>query len=235
MQKYIDNLTKILIENNVCNSHGINHAIIVKSHAEKALQYETSLNLLEQEAVILASLLHDADDRKFFPNNNNYENTRNILSDKPEDFIDLVVQMIKLVSASVNGDNIPAEIIANKQWMLIPRYADRLEAIGIIGIKRCYEYNSTKGDPLYLDTTPKIYDDLKIIEYANNKYKTYQGNSLSMIDHFYDKLIGICNFPIENQYLKLEAEQRKQPLIDFIKYFSQNGKINMEIIKLNSL
>jgi uncharacterized protein len=231
MQKYIDNLTKILIENNVCNSHGINHAIIVKSHAETALQYETSLSESDKEAVILASLLHDADDKKFFPNNNNYENTRNILSDKPEDFIDLVVQMIKLVSASVNGDNIPAEIIANKQWMLIPRYADRLEAIGIIGIKRCYEYNSTKGDPLYLDTTPIIYDDLKIIEYANNKYKTYQGNSLSMIDHFYDKLIGICNFPIENQYLKLEAEQRRQPLIDFIKYFSMNGSINMEIIK----
>ena len=39
-----------------------------------------------------------------------------------------------LVSASKNGDNIP-KAISNKLWMLIPRYSDRLEAIGIIGEK----------------------------------------------------------------------------------------------------
>ena len=228
-QQYIESLESIINEHNVCKSHGIEHAKTVMDHSFKALESENTLSEIDKEAVILASLLHDADDKKFFPNNIDNENTRKILSDKSNDFIGLVIQMINLVSSSTNRDNIPDEI-KDKQWMLIPRYSDRLEAIGKIGIKRCYEYNKTKRTPSFIDSTPKLQTEDEIIKLSLEKYQTYKGSSVSIIDHFYDKLIATCNFPIENEYLKDEAVKRKQPLIDFVIYFSQNGKIDMDII-----
>lgn len=228
-QKYIESLESIINKYDVCKSHGIEHAKTVMNNSFDALKSENTLSESDKEAVILASLLHDADDKKFFPNNIHNENTREILSDKSNDFIELVIQMINLVSSSTNRDNIPDDI-KDKQWMLIPRYSDRLEAIGIIGIQRCYKYNMTTRAPLFIDSTPKLKTEEEIINLSLKKYETYQGNSLSMIDHFYDKLIAICTFPIKNKYLEDEAAKRKQPLIDFVIYFSQNGEINMDII-----
>jgi HD superfamily phosphodiesterase len=117
MQKYISKLNNILKSHNVCNSHGIEHAINVMNHAEKAIIYEKECSLDDKNAVLLASLLHDADDKKFFPNNKNNENVRSIINDKSSQFIELVIKMIDLVSASKNADNIP-EDIEDKLWML---------------------------------------------------------------------------------------------------------------------
>jgi uncharacterized protein len=155
MQMYIDKLNKLLTDNKVSECHGLNHAESVMNNAFYALEAQDyTLTDEEKDSVLLAALLHDADDRKFFPNNHNYENLRNILEDKSEEFINQVISMVDLVSSSKNGDFIP-EYIKNKEWMLIPRYADRLEAIGVIGIERCYIYGKVKNPvaKLYLDET----------------------------------------------------------------------------------
>lgn len=225
MDKYINHLSEILKKNNVCYSHGIDHAISVLNHAKQALKYEPNPSIKEQEAILLAALLHDADDKKFFPDNSNYENVRLILNDKDENFIELVIKMIKLVSASTNGDNIPDDI-KDKLWMLIPRYSDRLEAIGLVGIKRCYRYNITINAPLFIDSTPRLTDENEIIRLSLEKYKKYNGSSNSMMDHYYDKLIAITYFPINNKYLEIESNKRRQPLIDFVKYFGENNEID---------
>lgn len=229
MDKYIKHLSQLLEENNVCSSHGIEHAIAVLNHAKQALKYEPNPSTREQEAILLAALLHDIDDKKFFPNNLNYENVRLILNDRDKDFTELVIKMIKLVSASTNGDYIPDDI-KDKLWMLIPRYSDRLEAIGIIGIKRCYKYNITINAPLYLDTTLRLTNEEDIIQVSLERYKNYNGSSYSMIDHYYDKLIAITYFPINNKYLEYESNKRRQPLLDFIKYFGENNEIDFSIL-----
>ena len=75
MLQYIDKLRIILETNNVCSSHGIDHAINVMKNAEKAIeQTELIIDNKSKECILLAALLHDADDKKFFPNNNNFEN-----------------------------------------------------------------------------------------------------------------------------------------------------------------
>ncbi len=229
---YIESLRELLARHNVCPSHGIEHALIVMSHAEKAIQAIISVYDLKPDqikAILLAALLHDADDRKFFPSNDDYQNLRLILAvEKAEtaEFVDLIIQMVKLVSASANGDNIP-ESISDKLWMLIPRYADRLEAIGLIGIQRCYKYNKTIGAELFLETTPRLTDPNEIIELSLKRFKTYDGSSQSMMDHFYDKLVAISVFPIRNSYFDEMCEIRRQPIMDFIIYFSKNDRIDM--------
>jgi hypothetical protein len=63
--------------------------------------------------------------------------------------------MINLVSASKNGNNIPIDAQYYPE-LLWPRYADRVEAIGKIGIIRCYLYNMHKTNrPLFVESTPR--------------------------------------------------------------------------------
>ncbi|MFO0005143.1 MAG: hypothetical protein ACK559_28840, partial [bacterium] len=91
----------------------------------------------------LAALLHDADDRKYFTPSKpdlKYENAVQIITESLEShanptmlIIDQVCEMISYVSASGNGNSVP-ERCTEKPYLLWPRFSDRLEAIGTIGM-----------------------------------------------------------------------------------------------------
>lgn len=232
MDKYIEQLNIILTDAKVCKSHGINHAITVMEHSILALESKEYFITDEQkEAVKLAALLHDADDKKFFPEHKNYDNLRFILKCKSSDFVILVIKMVSLVSSSLNADRIP-EDAAKNEWMLIPRYADRVEAIGLVGIERCFQYNKTINCKLYTELTPraKTVDEIYLIA-TKERYNNYKGDSVSMIDHYYDKLIRINNILIDNDYLVNLANKRNQVIIKFILWFGEKGTINNEEIE----
>ena len=201
MNIYIDRLKSIFTLNKVCPSHGIDHAIAVMNNATKAIECcDFKLNQHVIKCILLASLLHDADDRKFFPKNFKYENVKEILFDMDND--------------SVNGDNIPYDI---EEWMLYPRYSDRLEAIGFIGIKRCYQYAITFNNKLYTDKTLFASNEEDLWKIATiQRYRDYKGVSESMIDHYYDKLLRAGDFPIRNNFFDEESKKRKQISINFI-------------------
>ena len=232
----VDLLEEILVSNDVSPCHGIIHAKVVMYHAFNALEAtDFAISLEEKSVILLAALLHDADDGKFFPKHTNYENLRKILADsgKTPDFIEQVVYIVSIVSASKNGDNVPPEV-KGKEWMLIPRYADRLEAIGLVGIDRCLTYTSNKGMPLYNTSTPRPTTEEEIWKYATEeRYSLYTngGKSMSMIDHYYDKLLRLSVFPIENEYFKEQCEIRRKPLIDFLIWFGESGDIVKEDVE----
>jgi hypothetical protein len=48
-----------------------------------------------------------------------------------------------------------------------------------------------------------------------------------MVDHFYDKLIGISVFPLKNIYFDKECEVRRKPLMDFLFYYNTHNDIDM--------
>jgi uncharacterized protein len=229
MEKYINRLNEIFQKNNVCKSHGILHAIKVMTNADNALSSANfKINDNIKISVLLAALLHDADDKKFFPNNLNFENLRFVLSDCDLDTVNLIIKMVDLVSSSKNGDNIPEEVkeCKKKEWLLYPRYADRLEAIGIEGVERCYQYALTINNNLFVPTTPCPSSEEDIWKFATiERYKNYQGKSESMIDHYYDKLLRATFFPIKNEFFDYESNKRRKPLIDFLIYFSKNKTI----------
>ena len=232
---YIKLLDRILTAHNVCKSHGTRHAIAVSIHAINALKHNPHpITQTESLAVVLAALLHDADDHKFFPANDDYQNLRSILQSELEtsrrEFIDLVVNMVSLVSSSTNGDTIPDDIHAESSyWKLIPRYADRLEALGVIGIVRCRKYNITCGKPIFVDTTPRPTTVEEVMKYASiERYNAYNGASDSMMDHYFDKLIRLGCFPPElaNTYFDRETMIRNQPIIDFVLFFSSKPHLS---------
>ena len=217
----IEKLKIILEENNISECHGLNHAKDVVKNAILALPYCLECDDKDIKNILYAALLHDVDDYKFFPDNHNYENLRYILNDEPIEVINVVVTMVNLVSASKNGDTIPKNI---PEFYLIPRYADRVEAIGIVGIARTFLYTLNKKMPLFIDTTPKPKNIDEIWHYANSeKYNNYKGKSDSMFDHFFDKLLFLGNYPISNNYLNDEASKRIEYMIDFILLFGNDN------------
>lgn len=220
MKNYIIKLNRIFTNSNVCKSHGTSHALSVLSHSKKALRSQThNLNHDQELSVYLASLLHDADDSKFFPTHVNNDNLINIINDQPTHIVDLTIQMVNLVASSKNANNIPPNVMEN-EWMLIPRFSDRLEAVGLIGVERCFQYNGTKNEPLYLENTPKAKSEEELWKIATiERYNMYSGNSVSMMDHYYDKLIRLGLFNTSNQYLLSEGKRRTRPIIDFALYF----------------
>ena len=231
LEENVKVLGRIFEEKKVSDCHGIEHAKKVMCHAFLALEeYGNSITDINIKCVLLAALLHDADDTKFFPNNKNYDNLRLVIINEDNTIIDNVIYMVSIVSSSKNGDNIP-DFVKGKEWMLIPRYADRIEAIGIIGIERCFTYNKNVAKlPLYVDDTPRPITEKEIWKHATiERYNLYSSKdssknsskNKSMIDHYYDKLLRLSIFPINNKYFKKECDERRKILIDFLIMFGK--------------
>ena len=98
----------------------------------------------DKEIVAVAALLHDADDHKLFNTENN-ANARTFLGMQgiePET-IERICDIINSVSFSKNKGKTPKSLEAK-----IVQDADRLDAIGAIGIARTFAYGGGKGRSL---------------------------------------------------------------------------------------
>jgi uncharacterized protein len=220
------------------SSHGISHMLIVLCHTHRALQCWDATHTIGEKVKLkirLSALLHDIDDHKYFPNNHNYENARLILtqvedSNLTREDIDEIIQIIKWVPSSINGDKIPSGINSDNEYYLYPRYADRLEAIGIIGLERTLHYTKSKEGKLFNENTQRATDERDLFDRIATieRYKSYSGNSVTMIDHFYDKLLRLGKFPIRNEYFDGICEVRNRPLIDIILEFGKKIEITEE-------
>lgn len=54
--------------------HGCGHAMEFMMHAKDGLKSYPQLDIYKRQAVLLAALLHDVDDHKFFPGHTEYRN-----------------------------------------------------------------------------------------------------------------------------------------------------------------
>ena len=162
------------------DGHDVEHTLRVYSNAMRIAQAE---GLCDLEIVGLSALLHDADDDKLFHTENN-ANARMFLEEIgiPQDQIDQICRVINAVSFSKNRGKHP-ETLEGK----IVQDADRLDAIGAVGIARTFSYGGHKGRSL-TDT----------------------------VQHFHDKLL-LLKDEMNTETAKQMAESRHQFLITFLK------------------
>lgn len=230
----IELLAAFCEEHKIPEHHGLAHYKAVLKHAIKAGETFKDLTDAQKLAIYLAALLHDVDDRKLFAKSVNYENARMLLAKLgvADVDIELIIKMISLVSFSSNGNGDDDGEIP--EWMLIPRLADRLESIGIIGVKRCYEFTLDVGRPLFREDTPRFYDvetmlantKARQLDYVAKKGKV--GES-SFIDHFYDKLIHL-GLKTNIDYFNKKSDKRMQAIFDVALLYGKQGYITNEQI-----
>ncbi|WP_215492466.1 HD domain-containing protein [Fenollaria sporofastidiosus] len=126
--EYLDN-----IFSGNSDGHGADHSLRVYRNASM-IRAAYKCNELY---VDLGALLHDVDDHKLFNNKHN-ENARKFLSDNNFDVeaIEDIVEIINSVSFTKNKGAKPKTLEA-----CIVQDADRLDAIGAVGIARTFMYS----------------------------------------------------------------------------------------------
>ncbi|WP_372949731.1 HD domain-containing protein [Mariniphaga sp.] len=125
----------------------------------------------------MAALLHDLDDWKL-SSDGNFSRTKKWLEalKLPKETIFLLTEIISQVSYKGAGvETIPSSLEAQ-----IVQDADRLDAIGAIGIARTFAYGGSKGRLIF---DPEI----KPVKHAD--FEAYKKNNGPTINHFYEKLL----------------------------------------------
>lgn len=119
------------------DGHGADHSLRVYNNALKIKKaYECKALYVD-----LGAILHDVDDHKLFKNKNN-ENARKFLSENDFDAeaIEDIIEIINSVSFTKNKGAKPKTLEA-----CIVQDADRLDAIGAIGVARTFMYSGKNG------------------------------------------------------------------------------------------
>ena len=120
--------------------HGADHTLRVYRIAMAIAESE----ICDPDIVALAALLHDADDHKLFDTKDN-ANARAFLKGQniPDEMADRICEAVNSVSFSQNRGKRP-ETIEGK----IVQDADRLDAIGAVGVARTFAYGGEHGRSL---------------------------------------------------------------------------------------
>jgi uncharacterized protein len=167
---------------------------------------EESCNLLVCE---LGALLHDIADSKFHYGDETIgpKTTKDFLvkQNVSEEIIDHVIAIIENIS--FKGGNFEKKFSSIE--LDIVQDADRLDAIGAIGIARCFNYGGFKNRTLY---NPEIQPNLNM---TKDEYKNADSPT---INHFYEKLL-LLKDKMNTETGRQIAEQRHLFTEQFLEQF----------------
>ena len=181
-------------------------------HVERV--YNNALLIAEDETcdlqvVKLAALLHDVADSKFHNGDETigpkiareFLVTQNVA----EETINHVIAIIENIS--YKGGNFEKEF--HSKELEIVQDADRLDAIGAIGIARTFNYGGFKNRPLY---NPNIQPNL------NMSKEEYKNSEAPTLNHFYEKLL-LLKDKMSTETGKKIAKKRHNFMISFLSQF----------------
>ncbi len=145
------------------DGHGVDHTLRVYRNAMMIAETEPEA---DREIVALGALLHDADDHKLFSTENN-ANAREFLVSQGVSPMkaDRICGVINAVSFSKNRGKRPDSVEAQ-----IVQDADRLDAIGAVGIARTFAYGGKHGRATE-DSIGHFYDKLLLLKDLMNTPK----------------------------------------------------------------
>jgi len=159
--------------------------------------------------VELGALLHDIADSKFHNGDESIgpKVARRFLENlQVEEAVILHIEQI-ILNISYKGGNFEQNFTSAELQVL--QDADRLDAIGAIGIARCFNYGGFKNRPLF---NPEIPPKL------NQTKEEYKKNSAPTINHFYEKLL-LLKDRMNTKTGKKIAEERHQYMETFLQQF----------------
>jgi len=201
--------TKAFVKSELSNAEGGHDWFHV------ARVYKNTLLIAKNEpvdftVVSLAALLHDIADPKFY---NGDETVGPRVASEfllkhnvDSEIIEHVTQIIENMSFKNSFD---LNMNFNSKEMEVVQDADRLDAIGAIGIARCFNYGGFKDRALY---NPEILPNLNMTK------AQYKASKAPTINHFYEKLL-LLKDQMQTKTGKRIALDRHKYMEGFLKQF----------------
>jgi len=187
-------------------------------HIERV--WKLSLKIQEKEGgdkliIELAALLHDIADPKFHNGDETLASkiVNEFLTEQKVDSetIEKVLFIIENMSFKNRNDapgNLPLEL-------KIVQDADRLDAIGAIGIARTFNFGGYKNNLMYHpDIEPKL----------NQTKEQYKKSNGTTINHFYEKLLLLKDL-LNTKTAREIAEHRHQFMLQFLEEFYKEWNV----------
>ena len=185
--------------------HDYYHALRVEKLSMKIIEKEGGNSLICR----VASLLHDVVDRKIQDSKNQKAEKFEIFFDNleiSEEEKNKVLYIIKNLSFSnMLGNN---SLNLSKEFCAVSD-ADKIDALGAIGIARAFACGSKFGEPIY-DPEIKSIENISSEEYKNKHRKS------STLNHFDEKLLKL------DQYIFTETGKAiAKPRMEILKQFKE--------------
>jgi len=204
MNKVIENAFKLVKEKlgNDLTGHDYYHSERVWKIALKIAKKEKNVNF---DVLQLVAILHDLEDWKL----REQGQAEKFLKDQgvEEDIIRQVIKIIKNISYKGAKVESKMNILEGK----IVQDADKIDALGAIGIARCFSTGAKLGNPIFdSELKPKLHKSFE--EYKNRK--------TTAINHFYEKLL-LLKDKMNTKEGKKIAEKRDKFIKKFLRIFYQ--------------
>ncbi len=181
-------------------------------HIERV--YKNAIKIAENEnvdmlVVALGALLHDIADSKFHNGDETVgpKKARAFLmqNNLDSEIIEHVAKIIENIS--FKGGQVEQQFFSEE--LNTVQDADRLDALGAIGIARTFNYGGFKNRKIY---DPEVKPDL------NMSKEAYKASTSPTINHFYEKLL-LLKDKMNTKTGKKMAEKRHQFMVDYLKQF----------------
>ena len=194
---------------NEYSGHDYFHTLRVYSMATRIAESEGA----DIGIVQLAALLHDVDDRKLSPDTyQSQANARNFMlsNGADTDTVERICQIIREISFGAN--DLPPATLEGK----CVQDADRLDAIGAIGIARAFAYGGHHNRHLY-------HPDIKPNESMTKE--EYVKSESTTVNHFYEKLFRLSALMNTPTAIRI-AQAREGYMKEFVAEFMQEWEGN---------
>ena len=208
--------TKTFVQQELANAEGGHDWF----HIERV--YKNALLIAEEEDVnldiiALGALLHDIADAKF------HQGDETVGPKKAQQFLQqqnvepaTIEQVIKIIeNISFKGGNFQQQF--HSKELAIVQDADRLDALGAIGIARTFNYGGFKNRKLY---------DPAIAPKLNMTKEEYKKGDNPTINHFYEKLF-LLKDRMNTQKAKQIAQERHLFMEKFLEQFYAEWDANL--------
>ena len=179
-------------------------------HTMRVYQMATTIAMKENanlQIVQLAALLHDVDDRKLSPETCENKD-RAVAFMRSQNLAEEMIEKIKQIIGEVSfmgKDSVVPKTLEGK----CVQDADRLDALGAMGIARAFAYGGNHNRVMY---------DPEIKPALNMSKEEYQNHVSTTVNHFYEKLFLLKDM-MNTDSAKAIAEHRERYMKEYIDEF----------------
>lgn len=185
------------------SGHSLDHAVRVYKNARAILKAEGG----NERVVLISALVHDVIDPKLFEDSREQQ-AKLLIFLQTLGCSQSELKEIFYIIENISYKGGKGERVKTLEAQIV-QDADRLDAIGAIGIGRTFMYGGSRGTKMYDE-------DIPLMEFENEaSYRQHKG---TVINHFYEKLFKLKDL-INTETAKQIANQRHEFMVAFVEQF----------------